>query len=82
MYGTGGFPPADTISLFPAKPSFQPPVPKTGRATALCFASPGKGNPGQRAQRIIRVPQATPGSSGYVNVSILCLTFQGFITEL
>lgn len=46
MYGTGGFPPADTISLFPAKPSFQPPAPRTGRATAPDFASPGKGNPG------------------------------------
>ena len=31
MYGTRGFPPADTVSLSPVKPSFNPPAPWTVR---------------------------------------------------
>lgn len=60
--------------------NLQPPGP-LGRAAAAGPAS-GRRETGQWNVRIIIVAQAAPRSSSYVNVSIICLTFRGFITEL
>lgn len=81
MYGTGGFPPADTISLFSGKPQLQ--TPWTVRQSHCSGSHQQRERRGPVTCRVIRVAQAAPRGSRYVSVSIINpLTFGGFITEL
>lgn len=70
-----------TLSHYPQQSlaSTLQPLGPLGSASAAGSAR-GGGEMGQWNVRIIRVAQATPWSSSYVNVSIICLTFGGFIT--
>ena len=70
-----------TLSHYPQQSlaSTLQPLGPVGSASAAGSAR-GGGEMGQWNVRIIRVAQATPWSSSYVNVSIICLTFGGFIT--